>query len=109
MEEVDFFQDLSKQDKEAYLFTSRWENNLRLSNASTFETKPPEITNMIKYVRHHANEHSIIIYCGLVVVVGLDRQQLLYIVNNSLIKFCSMSLLHVLYHHMKLAEGYSLL
>ena len=82
---------------------------MRLSNVYTFETKPPGITNMSKYVRRHVNYHSGMIYCGLVGVVGLDRQQLLYIVNNSLIKFCSMSLLHVLYHHMKLAEGYSLI
>ena len=88
------------------MFTPRWEKNVRLSNASMFETKPPEIKNMSKYVLRHVNYHSIMIYCGLVGVLGLDRNQLFYSVNNPLIQFGSMSLRHVLYHHMKLAEGY---
>ena len=50
VEEVDFLKDLAKRAKEADLFTLRWGNNVRLSNASTFETKPPEIINMSKYV-----------------------------------------------------------
>ena len=64
---------------------------------------------MSKYVRHHVNYQSSMIYCGLMVVVGLDRQQPLYSVNNPLIQVGSMSLRHVLYHHMNLAEGYSLI
>ena len=42
-------------------------------------------------------------------VLGLDRQQPFYSVINTLIQVCSMSLRHVLYHRMKLAEGYSLI
>ena len=68
LEEVDFLQDLIKRAKEADLFTPRWGNNVRLSNASKFETKPPYITNMSKYVCRHVNYHSSMIYCGLVVV-----------------------------------------
>ena len=49
------------------------------------------------------------IYCGLMGVVGLDRQQPLYSVNIPLIQVGSMSIFHVLYHHMKLDEGYSLI
>ena len=109
VEEVDFLQDLVKRAKEVDLFTPRWVKNVRLSNASTFETKPPEITNMSKYVRHHVNYHSGMIYCGLVIVVGLDIQQLLYSVENTLIQVGSMSLFRVMYHHMKLTEGYSLI
>ena len=109
MEEVDFLQDLFKRAKEADLFIPRWRNNVRLSNASTFETKPPEIPSMSKYVCRHVNYHSSMIYCGLVGVVGLDRQKPFYSVNNTLIQVGSMSLLHVMYHHMKLAEGYSLI
>ena len=41
-------------------------------------------------------------------VVGLDRQQLFYSVNIPLIQIGYMSLCHVLYHHMNLADGYSL-
>ena len=40
--------------------------------------------------------------------MGLDIQQPLYIVNNPLIQVISMLLCHVLYYHIKLAEGYSL-
>ena len=43
MEEVDFLQDLVKQAKEADLFIPILGKNVRLSNASTFETKPPDI------------------------------------------------------------------
>ena len=82
---------------------------MRLSNASTFETKPLDITNTRKYFRCHVNYHSIMIYCGLVGVLGLDRNQLFYIVNNSLMQVGYILLFHVLYHHMKLAEGYSLI
>ena len=73
MEEVDFLQHLVKRAKEAYLFTPRCGNNMRISNTSTFETKSPEITNMSKYVCRHVNYHFSMIYCGLVGVVGLDR------------------------------------
>ena len=76
---------------------------MRLSNASKFDTKPPHITNMIKYVRRHVNYHYSMIYFGLVVVVGLDINQPFYSVNNSLIQVGSMSLHRVLYHHMNLA------
>ena len=96
MEEVDFLQDLVKIAKESDMFTPRWGNIVRLSNASTFETKRPDITNMSKYVLRHVNYHSSMIYCGLVVVVGLYRQQPFYSVNNPLIKFCYMSLCHVI-------------
>ena len=82
---------------------------MRLSNISTFETKPPDITNMSKYVCRHVNYHYSMIYCGIVGVVVLDRQQPFYSVNNPLIQVGSMSLRHVLYHHMKLDEGYSLI
>ena len=58
VEEVEFIQNLVKQAKEADLFTPRCEKNVRLSNASTFETKPPEITNISKYVNLHVNYHS---------------------------------------------------
>ena len=75
VEEVDFLQDLVKRAKEVDLLTLRWGKNVRLSNASTFETKPPDITNMSKYVHHHVNYHSSMIYCGLVGVAVLDRQQ----------------------------------
>ena len=61
---------------------------------------------MSKYFLHHVNYRSSMIYCGMVGVVGLDRQQLFYSVNNPLIQFGSMSLRHVLYHHMNLVEGY---
>ena len=64
---------------------------------------------MSKYVCRHVNYHSSMIYCGIVVVMGLDRQQPLYSVNNPLIQVGSMLLRHVMYHHMKLAEGYSLI
>ena len=109
MEEVDFLQDLVKRSKEADLFTPRWGKNLRLSNASTFETEPPEITSMSKYFRRHVNYHSSMIYCVLVGVVGLNRQQPFYTVNNPLIQVGSKLLRHVLYHHMKLDEGYSII
>ena len=105
MEEVDFLKDLVKQSKEADLFTPRWGNNARLSKPSTFETKPPVIKNMSKYVLRHVNYHSSMIYFGMVGVMGLDRQQLFYSVNNTLIQGGSMFLCHVLYHHMNLAEG----
>ena len=82
---------------------------MRLSNASTFETNPPEITNMSKYVFRHVNYHSSMIYYGIVGVVGLDRQQPIYSVNNPLMQVGSMPLCHVMYHHMKLAEGYYLI
>ena len=85
VEEVDFLQDLVKRAKEADMFTPRWGKNVRMSNSSTFETKPPDITNLSNYVRHHVNYNSSMIYCGLVGVVGLDRQQPFYSVNNSLI------------------------
>ena len=49
VEEVDFLKDLVKRAKEADLFTPRLGKNARLLNASMFETKPPEITNMSKY------------------------------------------------------------
>ena len=104
VEKVEFLQDLVKQAKEADMFTPRWGKNVRLSNDSKFETKPPDITNMSKYVRRHVNYHCSMIYCGFVGVVGLDRKQPLYSVNNPLILVGSMLLLHVLYHHMKLAE-----
>ena len=42
-------------------------------------------------------------------VVELDIQQPFYSVNNPLIQVGSMSLRHVLYHNMELAEGYSLI
>ena len=41
VEEVEFLQDLVKRAKETDLFTPGWGKNVRLSNASTFETKPP--------------------------------------------------------------------
>ena len=109
VEEVDFPHDLVKRAKEADMFSLRWGKNVRLSNASNFETKPPGITNMSKYICRHVNYHSSMIYCGLVLVVVLDRHQLFYSVNNSLIQVGSISLRRVLYHHMKLAEGYSLI
>ena len=71
--------------------------------------KPAEIKNMSKYFCSHGNYHFSMIYCGLEVVVVLGRQQPFYSVNNPLIQVGSMSLRHVLYHHMKLAEGYSLI
>ena len=107
MEEVYFLQDLVKRAKEDDRFIPRWGKNVRLSNYSKFETKPPDITIMIKYVCRHVNYHSSMIYCGLVGVFVLDRQQPLYSVNNPLIQVGSMLLRHVLYHHMKLAEVYS--
>ena len=55
MEEVDFLQDLVKRAKEADIFTPKWGKNVRMSSASAFETKPPDITNMSKYVRLHVN------------------------------------------------------
>ena len=64
---------------------------------------------MSKYVRRHVNCHSIMIYCGIVGVVGLDIQQPFYSVNNPLIQVGSISLHHVLYHHINLAEGYYLI
>ena len=64
---------------------------------------------MNKYVRCHVNSHSGMIYCGLMVVVGLDRQKPLYSVKNLLIQVSSMLLRHVMYHHMKLDEGYYLI
>ena len=109
VEEVEFKQDLVKRDKEADLFTPRLGKNVSQSNASTFESNPPEITNMSKYVFRHVNYHSSMIYYGLVGVVGLDRQQPIYSVNNPLIQVGSMPLCHVMYHHMKLSEGYSLI
>ena len=109
MEEVDFLQDLVKRAKEADLFTLRWGVSVRLSNDSTFDTKPPDITNMSNYVCRHVNYHSSMIYCGILIVVGLDRQQPFYNVNNPLIQVVSISLCHVLYHHMNLDEGYSLI
>ena len=42
-------------------------------------------------------------------VVVLDIQQPFYSFNSPLIQVGYMSLRHVLYHHMKLAEGYSLI
>ena len=42
-------------------------------------------------------------------VVELDIQQPFYSVNNPLIQVGSMSLCNLLYHHMKLAEVYSLI
>ena len=63
---------------------------------------------MIKYVLRHVNYHSSMIYCGLVGVVGLDIQQSFYSINNPLIQVGSMSLRHVLYHHMNPAEEYSI-
>ena len=84
VKEVEFLQDLVKQAKEADLFTPRWGKNVRLSNASMFVTKSPDITNMSKYVCRHVNYHCSMIYCGFVGVVGLDRKQPLYSVNNSL-------------------------
>ena len=109
VEEVDFIQDLVKRAKEADLFTTRWGKNVRLSNNSTFETKPPEITNMIKHVCRHVNYQYSIIYCGLVGVVGLDIKHPFYSVNKPLTQVGSMLLHHVLYHHMQLAEEYSLI
>ena len=109
VEEVEFLQDLVKRAKEADLFTPRWGKNVRLSNVSKFETKPPEITNMSKYVLHHVNYHSSIIYCGIVRVLGFDRQQPFYSINNTWIQVGYMSLCHVLYHQMNLYEGYSLI
>ena len=64
---------------------------------------------MSKYVCRHMNYHYSMIYCGILGLVGLDRQQLFYSANNPLIQFGSMSLRHVLYHYMKLAEGYYLI
>ena len=109
VEEFDYLQDLVKRSKEADLFTPRWGKNVSLSNASTFENKPPDITNISKYVGQHINYHYNMIYFGLVVVVVLNRQQPFYSVNNSLIQVGSMSLCHVMYHHMNIAEGYSLI
>ena len=74
VEEVDFLQDIFKRAKEADLFIPRWGKNVRLSNASTFENKPPDITNMSKYLCCHMNDQSSMIYCGVVVVVRLYRQ-----------------------------------
>ena len=45
----------------------------------------------------------------MVGVLRWDRQQLFYSVNNPLILVGNMSLRHVLYHYMKLAEGYYLI
>ena len=86
VEEVDFLQDIVKRAKEYDMFTPRWGKKVRLPNASMFDTKPPEITNMSKYVRRHVNYHSSMIYCGLVGVVVLDRQQPFYSVKNTLIQ-----------------------
>ena len=55
------------------------------------------------------NYHYSMIYCGLVGVMGLDRQQPFYSVNNTLIQVGYMLICHVLYHHMNLAEGYYLI
>ena len=104
MEEVYFLQDLVKRAKEDDLFTPRWGKNVRLSNASTFETKPTDITSMSKYVCRHLNYHYSMIYCEMVGLVVLERQQPFYSVNNSLIQVDSMSICHVVYHQMKLAE-----
>ena len=109
VEEVDFIQDLGKRAKEPDLFTPRWVNNVRLSNASTFKTKPPDITKMSKYVLRHVNYHYSMICCGMVGVMGLYRQQPSYSFNNSLIQVGSMLLRHVMYHQMNLAEVYSLI
>ena len=109
MEEVDFLQDLVKRAKESDIFTPRWGNNMRLSNVSTFETKSLEITNISNYVRHNVNYHSSMIYGGIVGLVGLYRQQTFYSVNNPLIQVGSMLLRHVLYYHMNLDEGYSVI
>ena len=109
VEEVDFLQDLVKRSKEADMFTPKWGKNARLSNASMFVTKPPEITNTSKYVLRHVNYHSSMIYYGMEELVGLDRQQPFYSVNNPLLLVGSMSLCHILYHNMKLAEGYYLI
>ena len=64
---------------------------------------------MSKYVRRHENYHSSMNYCGLVGVLGFYRQQPFYSVNNTLIQVGYMSLFHVMYHHMKLAERYYLI
>ena len=109
MREIGFLQDIAKQANKADLFTTRWGKNVRLSNVSTFDTKPPGITSMSNYVCRHVNYHSSMICCGLVGVVGLDRPQPFYSVNNPLIQVGSVYLRHVLYHHMKLSEGYSLI
>ena len=107
VEEFDFLQDLVKKSKKSDLFTPRRGKNVRLSNVSTFETKPPEITNMSKYVSHHVNYHSSMINCELVGVLGFYIQKPFYSVNSKLIQVGSMSLRHVLYHHMNLAGGCS--
>ena len=39
----------------------------------------------------------------------MDKKEPFYSVNNPLIQVVSMSLRHVLYHHTKLDEGYSLI
>ena len=64
---------------------------------------------MSKYICLHVNYHTGMIYCGLAGVVVLDRQQLFYSVNNPFIQVGSMLFRHVLYHHMNLAEGHSLI
>ena len=109
MEYIKFLQDIVKQAKEADPFTPRWGKNVRLSNYSKFETKPSDIIIIIKYVCRHVNYHSSMIYCGIVGLVGLDRQQPFYSVNNPLIQVGYLSLRHVMYHHMNLKEGYSLI
>ena len=64
---------------------------------------------MSKYVLRHVSYPDNMIYYGMVVVVGMDRKKPFCSVNNPLIQVGYMLLRHVMYHHMNLAEGYSLI
>ena len=64
---------------------------------------------MGRYVRHHVNYQSRIIYDGLVGVVDLNREVAFYAESDSTRLMGYISLRYVLYKFMKLSNGHSLI
>ena len=85
-----------------------WGKKVKMTNVATKLTKALEIANLCKYVRQHVNYHSSMTYDSLVGIVMLDLPVPFYSVTDAKKLLGSMTLRHVLYNYVKLADGHSL-
>ena len=90
-------QDLVASAKRRGLFKPVWGKNVIVSNTVGDRTKPQDLTNMSRYVRHHVNYHLSMIYDGLVGINDLDTQVPFYTETDADKVMGHMTLCYVLY------------
>jgi hypothetical protein len=107
--DADLIKHLMDVAKRRDMFQPYWGRNARLSEqANKKTTKMYVLKNMEKYVKRHVNYHSSMTSAGLIGVVALDDSVPFYKTSDPTEIAGYMTLRHVLYNHIKLADGHSL-